>query len=233
MVEFYDLVNKKGGKHFSPFAWRSLLALKHKGIEFNHHGLTFAEINEQIPKLSNGEWTKIPLVKFDDETIAYDSPKIADYLEANYPEKPLFPNGRHFATFLESYLATFLPLFKSVILDAFNSLEAEEDIKYFRNSREALFKVSLEEFAGKKEDHKEAVDKLLLPFRTTLAKTKFLEGDKAAYSDYILFGHLKFVQMVSIETFDTFVTNHKDPVLNSWFNSIQNLYDGFGASFKP
>ncbi|KAI9294886.1 hypothetical protein K502DRAFT_316401 [Neoconidiobolus thromboides FSU 785] len=233
MIQFYDLVNKPNGKHFSPFAWRSVMALKHKSIDFEHHSFKVASVKEEITKLSNGEWNKIPFIKFDDGSYIYDSPKIAIYLEANYPENPLFPNGRHFATFLENSSCNFLPLFRSVVLDIYNSIEDEKDRKYFRDSRQALYRTSLENLAGKKEDHKVDVEKMLLSYRITLADSKFLEGDKVTYSDYILFGHLKFVQMASIETFNAIVTNHKDPSLNNWFSSIQNLYGGYAASFKP
>ncbi|KAI9294644.1 hypothetical protein K502DRAFT_316677 [Neoconidiobolus thromboides FSU 785] len=232
MIELYDLVNKKDGNHFSPFSWRSIMALKHKGIEFTQHGLTFTEINEQIPKLSNGEWDKVPFIKFDNNNIVYDSTKIADYLEERYPGNPLFPNGRYFSSFLENHANIFAPLFQSIILNVYDSL-LPKDQEYFRKTREAWFGMTLEEFAGKKEGHKEAIEKLFLPFRMSLVNIKYLEGDKPSYSDYVLFGHLKFVQMTSISTFDMIVTNHQDQSLKDWWDSIQSLNDGFAASFKP
>ncbi|HEX7695410.1 MAG TPA: glutathione S-transferase family protein [Sphingomonas sp.] len=76
------------GNHVSPYARKALLALDHKGVDF--------EIDPIVPFFGGDEFTRLnPLrripVLIDGDLIIPDSTVICEYLDDRYPEKPLYP----------------------------------------------------------------------------------------------------------------------------------------------
>ncbi|KAI9296393.1 hypothetical protein K502DRAFT_364178 [Neoconidiobolus thromboides FSU 785] len=108
-----------------------------------------------------------------------------------------------------------MPLARAVVMDVYDLLGNKEKECFFV-TKEATSKTTLEELTINKKNYKEA----------------YSEGDKPYYLNYIMFAHIKPAQIISILTFDDLVTHRQDPVLKSWFNSIQNLYNMFAAPFK-
>ncbi|KAI9291372.1 hypothetical protein K502DRAFT_309324 [Neoconidiobolus thromboides FSU 785] len=228
MLTLYNLINKEGGVYYSPYGWRVLLALKHKDVEFDHIGLTYSKIIRNIPEITKGEWDKIPLLVYEDGTYNYESSKIVKNLELKYPNNSLFPNGSHFSDFIENYITSyFQPLYKVIILDIYNQLGNDNDKAYFRDSRENVLNMTLEQFSSTFEECSLTIDKFLSPFLTTLKNKTFLEGENVTYSDYVLYSHLKLVQLVSKNVFGKIVSNEKNQVVKNWFDSIEALNDNF------
>ncbi|KAI9290906.1 hypothetical protein K502DRAFT_368867 [Neoconidiobolus thromboides FSU 785] len=229
MLNFYHLVDRKGGKPFSPYSWRILMALKHKNIDFQINDLTFTEIVEQIPKLSNQMWDKVPVITSDDEFIC-NSKDIAIYLDATYTNNSLFPYGNSFSAYLEFQLNHSMFFFKPILVDVINNIQPK-DGNYFRRTREAYFNMTIEEFVGDNQVSIELIRNFLLPLDKLVEKQEYLEGKMISYSDYLLFGHLKMIQLMAIHTFDIVLKDYKNLV--SWFNRIQQLYQGYASTFKP
>ncbi|KAI9292191.1 hypothetical protein K502DRAFT_295729 [Neoconidiobolus thromboides FSU 785] len=232
MVKVYDLVNAENGKHFSPFAWRVLMVLRHKNIKFEHIGLRFTQIKESIFKLTDGKWELVPVVEFDDGKVIYNSKDIIEHVEREYPENPIYPNGKNFSIFTHNYLNQFFPLFQLILFDCYKFLKNEDDKQYFRETREKYLECTLEEFGKDREESLNKAKKLLVPFTQVLKNSKFLEGDSVTYSDYLLYGHLKWVYLPSPDTFHALITENEDKALLTWFNSMETLYDNFGKSYN-
>ncbi|KAI9294891.1 hypothetical protein K502DRAFT_324596 [Neoconidiobolus thromboides FSU 785] len=209
------------------------MALKHKNLEFELINLKLRNVSKEISDLTNGAWNRVPVLKRDDGQIVYDSDTIATYLEQEHPDKPLlFPNGNYYNQFLQNYMFS-MDTFKCAILDIYDNFEDKEDKEYFKSSREGMFKVSLEKFAGNREELLPNVDLWLAPFRGSLAKYKFLEGEKATYSDFLLFGSIKSLQISSKFLFEYIVVKSKDESIKKWFEAIQALYDGYAKKADP
>ncbi|KAJ9078839.1 hypothetical protein DSO57_1002469 [Entomophthora muscae] len=169
-------------------------------------------------KMTDGKWKLIPVVQFDDGKIFYESFDIAVELEKRYPTPQLFPNGLTNAKFYEAYfIAHLIPVFKRVIpnmLPAFN----EEDRVIFRESREASFKKTLEEFVGDIGSLKSAADLCFDPLRAALKHGAYLEGDHFSYSDVIFLGGFQWIKTTTPADFKLYVSKHHDRVLKEWYS---------------
>jgi len=86
-IVFYDLAGQDG-RNFSPYCWRTRLALAHKGLDFEHRGTAFTA----IPAVGGADYRTVPIIEDGGQMIG-DSARIADYLEAQYPDRPSLFGG--------------------------------------------------------------------------------------------------------------------------------------------
>jgi glutathione S-transferase len=75
----------------SPFAWKVWLTLEHKGIAYAAKRLSFDKDETRTPEfLKVNPRGKVPAI-VDDGFALYESNAICEYLEEQYPQKPLLP----------------------------------------------------------------------------------------------------------------------------------------------
>lgn len=221
----YALCGADRARHFSPHVWKVMLALAHKGLEFQTLPVGFTK----IPQIENGATKTVPLLRDGDQLIA-DSFDIALYLEKTYPEHPsLFggPGGEAMARFIESWsqLTLHTALTKIIVVDIHNRLEPA-DQSYFRASRETRFGTTLEAFTeANARTELETFAAKLEPLRTTLKRQPFIGGATPLFADYIVFGPLQWARVTSTAQ----ILQPGDPVTD-WFERCLDLYDGIGRS---
>src|SRR5215471_805912 len=87
-ITLYDLAGAEPDRRFSPFCWRTRMALAHKGLEFLIVAWAFTE-KDKLPQPNAG---RVPVI-VDGGQVVHDSSAIADYLEARYPDRPLLFGG--------------------------------------------------------------------------------------------------------------------------------------------
>src|SRR5271167_4992461 len=75
------------GRSASPFVWRIRYALAHKGIPYETVYVGFTE----IPALFGGKFKTVPILQHG-ETVLNESWDIAEYLDREFPGKPLLFN---------------------------------------------------------------------------------------------------------------------------------------------
>ena len=74
----------------SPFSWRVLLALEHKRLPFESQLLHFDKQEQQSPQmLKMNPRGQVPVLK-DGDYVVFESVAILYYLDAKYPEIPIF-----------------------------------------------------------------------------------------------------------------------------------------------
>ena len=74
----------------SPYSWRVLLALEHKGLTYNSHLLSLAMQEHKAPHmLALNPRGRVPVLK-DGDYVVFESLAVLYYLERKYPAKPLF-----------------------------------------------------------------------------------------------------------------------------------------------
>lgn len=222
MIKLYDLAARDTRFRFSPFCWRTKMALKHKGLEFDPLPWRFTE-KDVIAQSGQG---RVP-VMIDGTQWLHDSWLIALYLDRTYPDRPALMNSdaeRASARCMNFWcdLTLHVAMRPLIILDVYK-IVAEKDKSYFRQSREKLFDMSLEDLCADREGAQRAFLKSLAPIENTLAEMQYFGGTQANYSDYILFGSLQWANVVSGTTFVP-----SDSTTANWFARMLDLFAGYG-----
>ncbi len=225
MIKFYDLAAANEKQRFSPYCWRTHMALKHKQLPFETIPWRFSD-KEVIAFSGQG---LVPVLVDGDKTIS-DSWKIAEYLDEAYPNTPsLFGSAeakRH-ARFIKHWTETTLhPMVsRMTVLDILNELH-EKDQPYFRESREKRFGKTLEEVVSDREDTRKKFALALAPLRLATAEEPFLCGGTPGYADYIVFAMLQWARSSS-----AFPVLLADDTVNVWRERMLGLFAAYAASF--
>ena len=122
MITTYHLANADGA-HFSPHAWRTTMALAHKGLEHESRGVAFTEIGT----ICDGERKIVPTIE-DGERVLSDSWAIALHLEDSVTSgRSLFggEKGKAHALFINNWASFGLQplLLQIMILELFERLQ--------------------------------------------------------------------------------------------------------------
>ena len=220
MIKMYDLAGADPDRRFSPFCWRTRMALAHKQLEVETIPWRYFD----KPLLAFANWDRVPVIVDKNKPIV-DSWAIANYLEDAYDSRPaLFGggSGRALAMFVNKWADVELhPMISRIVaVDIFNHIDPR-DRDYFRRNRESRYGTTLEAFTADREKNIERFRKLLEPFRQTLAAQSFLGGESPLYPDYIVFGGLQWARAIS----EIRLLEPSDPV-NAW---RERLLDSFGG----
>jgi glutathione S-transferase len=213
-----------GLRRYSVFAWRTRLALAHKGIAFESCAVKITD----KPAIAFSGQGKVPIIR-DGETVVFDSLRIAEYLEAAYSERPtLFggETGRSLARFFNSWTDRQLigTLFPALMLEHVG-LQAPDDGAHIRGLFESALGQTLEGLAAQKAAVLAQFSRLLDPVRSALRAQPWLGGSAPRYPDFILFSVLQFARITSIDP----VLPAGDPVM-AWFERLLDAYDGMGRA---
>ena len=84
----FELVGTDASRPFSPYCWRTRMALAHKGLAAESLPWRFTEKSALAPHGSE----KVPVLLHDDKPVV-DSWTIATYLEDNFPDRPSLFGG--------------------------------------------------------------------------------------------------------------------------------------------
>ena len=87
MITLYELVGAEG-RSFSPYCWRTRMALAHKNLPYGTAPLRYSD----IASILDGKQKTVPVID-DSGRIVGDSWAIANYLEDNYPRLPSLFGG--------------------------------------------------------------------------------------------------------------------------------------------
>ncbi|MGI8499716.1 MAG: glutathione S-transferase family protein [Hassallia sp.] len=223
-IKLYDLAGKEDDCRFSPPCWRVKMALKHKGLEAEEIPWRFTE-KEAIAFSGQG---LVPVL-VDGDKIVNDSWEIARYLETIYGDRPSLFNGNigESAALFVKFWSTqaIIPLIFGIILpDLFENLH-EKDKAYFRESREKLLGMTLEEFAKPNDETVTALQTALSPLREVLEHQLYLGGDQPYFGDYIVFGQFQWARAVS----PIQLLAKDDPIYN-WRDRLLDAFDGYARN---
>jgi glutathione S-transferase len=223
-ITLYDLAGAEADRRFSPFCWRTRMALAHKGLAVETVPWGFTE-KDKLPLPNAG---RVPVI-VDGATVVHDSTAIADYLEEHYADRPtLFggETGRALARFVQNWTETVLQagIVPLVVLDIHRHSQPQ-DRDYFRRSREERFGRTLEEVVRDREARLPAFRASLDPLRRTVERQDFISGKAPAYADYIVFGAFQWARAIS----DFELLAADDPV-RKWRGRMLDLYGSLARS---
>ena len=218
-LKLYELAGADPEVRFSPHCWKTRMALAHKGLDPAAVPWRFTE-KEAIAFSGQG---LVPVLVDGDQTVA-DSWRIAEYLEARYPERPsLFDGaaGHSLCRFVNSFADSLSPLLARILVLDIHARLHPDDLDYFRSSREKRFGMPLEQVAADPDAARTALRAALAPLRVTLQAQPFLAGDAPAYADYAAFGLFMWARIVS--PVDLLAP---DDSLQDWRERLLDLFDG-------
>jgi len=224
-IKLYELVGMDQSRPFSPHCWKTRMCLAHKGLEFQPVPVGFT----QISGIENGDGRRVPVIRHGDNIIE-DSFAIALYLRDSYPDrgKRLFKGDGavSLTRFVESWCQSQIHPWvgKWALMDIYNML-GKEDQAFFRKTREATFKMPLEEVVADRESRIPDLKGILMPIRLMLTKQPFLGGDGPLFADYIAFGALQWLRICS----GLHMVDKEDKVMD-WFERMLDLHDGMGRT---
>lgn len=225
-IILYDLAGAEDDRRFSPYCWRTKMALKHKGLEFETVPWRFTE--KDAIAFANSK--TVPVIKDGDTAIA-DSWNIAVYLDEAYPQRPGLMDGveaRALTEFVNTWAFRTLhtAIFRVLVLDIYARIH-EKDKAYFRESREKRLGMTLEDFGAEPKQRLADFRGVLEVVRPSLVQHPFFSGHGPGYADYILFGVFQWARSVS----PIRLLEPDDPVY-AWRERMLDLFDGFARQAK-
>ena len=222
-ITLYDLAGANPDLRFSPYCWRTKLALRHKGLDYEAIPWRFTDKHALEP---TGQG-KVPTI-IDNGRWVHDSWTIALYLDEVYPGKPkLFPDAqsRNLARFINSWCDwSVLPNTRELAVRHVFAAIADQDKEYFRASREKAVGITLEAFGADRAAAHKKFEQGLKPAEVTLGDHAFLHGAEPGYGDYALFGTLLWPDTVVPEP-----VIPADSAVGRWFSRMQALNGGWVA----
>jgi glutathione S-transferase len=219
-ITLFELAGAEPDRRFSPYCWRTRLALAHKGLAVETIAWCFTD-KEAIAKSGQG---RVPVL-MDGDKVVWDSWTIAGYLEDTYPDRPSLFGGaeaRHLTHFINSWAdavvnAALIPI---LLTDIYAHLH-EKDRPYFRESREKRFGMPLDQVSADRDARIVGFRQILEPARVILTAQPYLAGDRPLYVDYILFGCFMWPRSVS----SLRLLTSDDPIY-SWRERMLDGFDG-------
>lgn len=218
--KLFELCGTETERVFSPFCWRTRMALAHKDLQAETIPWRFTEKEAIAPHQSD----KVP-VFLDGDTAVADSWAIANYLEDTYPDRPsLFggEGGRAVGRMLNWWGDTAVVggIFPMIVKDIYDHLRPA-DQPYFRKTREARLGKTLEEAGTNRDTVVEAFRQTLNPMRLTLKTQPYLGGTSPNYADYIVFGPFQWARAIS-----PFKLLKEDDPIYAWREKLLDAFDG-------
>lgn len=218
-IELFELVGRDD-RRFSPYCWRTRMALEHKGLAYETIPTRFTD--KDLISFSGQE--RVPVIR-DGDNVVSDSFVIAEYLEKQYPDAPsLFggETGQGLAKFINVWTdrVLHLALIKLVIVDILDHADPA-DRDYFIESRTARFGKSPAEVQTRSDEDVKAFGAAVSTLRAALDGKDFLSGNAAAYGDYIVFGAFAWARAIS----DYPLLKTDDPV-HAWRGRMLDMFDG-------
>ena len=225
-MRLFELCGKDKNLSFSPFVWRTKMALAHKGLSYDSVYCGFTDKEPFTP----ANCKTVPVIE-DNGVWIGDSWDIACYLEDNYPDTPsIFGGevGRSLAFFMHPWSLDNLirPMF-DVVAPQIPQHLTNEDAKYFRESREKFFGHPVDDLLPHREANIEKFKKGLRPLRLTLKHQDFFSGSSPAYADYMVFGAYQWARQVGGVDF-----LEGEKYIKPWFEQMLDLYGGLGRKAK-
>jgi glutathione S-transferase len=192
--QLFELCGRDPARVFSPYCWRSRMALAHKGLDFESIPWRFTETE----RLAFAQHDKVPVLVDGARAVA-DSWAIAQYLDEAYPEAPSLLHGRPAAyRFITSWTDAVVSagLVRMIVADIVPLLD-EPARGYFIASREKRFGMPLDQVTADREARLPEFRRSLHPLRMTVQVQPFLGGAAPDYADVIVFGSFMWARCVS------------------------------------
>jgi glutathione S-transferase len=221
-IQLYELCGTDPALVFSPFCWRSRLALAHKGLAFESLPWRFTE----TARLAFANHDKVPVL-VDGGRAVPDSWAIAKHLDAAYPDRPALLAGStaHYALIAAwNDQVLHAGVVRQVVSDI-PALLDEADRAYFVANREKRFGMPLAQVTADRDARLPAFRDSLRPLRAALAEAPYLGGAAPDYADHIVMGSFMWARCCS-----PVALLEPGDVVHAWRERMLDQYGGMARS---
>ena len=225
MIVLWELEGR-GGRRYSLFSWRTRMALRHKGLDFETRPVAMSD--KAAIAFSGGK--TVPVIRDgpDGEAVR-DSWAIAEYLEARYPAAPpLFGGdiGRGVTHAFNVWVdRAIVPAMLPVIVADIHERVVPADDGFFRQMMEGIVKRTLEDARAGREQALGRLASAIAPLQAALKRQPYVSGAQPAYADYILFSVFQWARVMSPQE----VLAPAEPLF-SWREKMLELFGGFARN---
>jgi glutathione S-transferase len=206
----------------SPYAWRVLLALEHKGLAYVSHLLQLSKQEHKSPHLlAINPRGRVPIVK-DGDYVVFESLAVMYYLEQKYPGKPLFGNS---------------PEEAGVIMRVICEFQAYTEDQLMRIVR-AVFQRHSDLHADEITHAMHVVASEARTIEGRLSKGDWIVGDSPSAVDYVIFPGIQLLlramrQPEARELSSRFLPIEANyPALGRWLQRVEAL-PGYERTYPP
>ena len=216
--QLYELCGTDPARIFSPYCWRSRMALAHKGLDFESMPWRFTETD----RLAFAGHDKVPVL-VDGAKVVADSWDIALHLDAAYPDRPSLMRGnpapyRLVAAWNDAVVQAGIA---RLVVSDIPPLLGEADRAYFVTSREKRFGMPLAQVTADRATRLPAFREALHPLRMVVRGQAFLGGETPDYADIIVFGSFMWARSVS-----DFALLEPGDAVHGWRERMLDLHGG-------
>jgi glutathione S-transferase len=219
-MRLFELAGADPARLFSPYCWRARYALAHKGLTAETIPWRFTDRAALAPHGAE----KVPVLLDGDRAVA-DSWAIAEYLEDTHPDRPsLFGGeaGRAMARFVNAWAdAVLMPGIAMLVVPDVPAILHPDDVTYFRESREARFRMPFAALRAGRDAAVEGFRQALHPLRMVVRSQPFLGGAAPLHADGIVFGPFQWARCVS-----PFRLLAPDDPVEAWRQRMLDLHGG-------
>lgn len=195
----------------SPYAWRAMLALIAKGVEFDDQLLEFSKREHKAPEyLALNPRGRVPTL-VDGDTVVYESLAIMAYIDRKVPETPLF--GRT----PEETARVF-------------RIVSEHDSYTYPTIRAALgpvFRGTVDESADELREAAVKIEAELASLRASLGEGPWLAGDSVSAADLVVYPTLMLLDRVlgkpELRALELGVDTFAEPGIAAWKARLEAL----------
>lgn len=221
-LKLFELCGEDPVRVFSPYCWRSRMALALKGLAFESVPWRFTETD----RLAFAQHDKVPVLVDGDRAVP-DSWAIAQYLDEAYPETPSLLRGNPDPyVFVAAWNDTVVQagVVRFIVSDI-PPLLGDRERPYFIESREKRFGMALSDVTADRDAKLPAFRASLQPLRHALRGRDFLGGAAPDYADCIVFGAFMWARVVS-----PLALLEADDPLHAWRERMLDLAGGMARN---
>ena len=206
----------------SPFSWRVLLALEHKGLPYESRLLHFDQQEHQSPQmLKLNPRGQVPVLK-DGDYVVFESVAILYYLDVKYPERPIFGTSPEECGVIMRVIGEFQAYCEPAVQRIVAAIFADEVPSNIGTLTDAMHVVARE----------------ARTIEARLAKEQWIVGADYSATDMVIFPWIQLlrralVRSAAAELGARFLPMEKNyPALARWIQRVESL-PNYARTYPP
>jgi glutathione S-transferase len=206
----------------SPFSWRVLLALEHKGLPYESQQLHFDKQEQQSPQmLKLNPRGRVPVLK-DGDYVVFESVAVLYYLDVKYPQAPIFGATPEEAGVIMRVICEFMAYAEPSLLKI----------------TDAIFSEQVAENIDELTDAMHVVGREARTIEGRLSKEQWIVGASYSATDMVIFPWIQVLRRAldrsaAAELGARFLPMERNyPALARWIHRIESL-PGYERTYPP